>query len=382
MAILRAESARDEEGSEADGEDGGEDGLVDLAVQAVDGTKLAANVARDRTYDKKGLERLLERTDAAIRDLEAQNVTSDEEIGVRLPKELSNAQALREKVQQALEKVRGEDGKGLVNLSDGDAKLMKGGAGYVVGYNAQTVVSALKASEGEVGGFLITASAVVSDQSDNAQLIPMLEQAAANTGQAADLSLADGGYYSGTNLAACAEREQVVVMPEPQERALKNPYHKDHFSYEPDTDSYLCRQGQRLPFFGLKRRKRGGMARVYRGSAEVCIGCVAFGSCTKSRQKGRTLEIGPQDKLLRQHRTWMATPQAKEAYRLRKQLSEPVFAILKEQLGVRRFLLRGLVKVRAEWDLLCAAFNLRSLLRAWRRLSSPPRPEPALAMAK
>src|SRR4051812_36159779 len=53
-------------------------GLVDLAVQAVDGTKVGGNAARERTYDAAGLQRLLERTDAAIVDLEAQNTTSGE----------------------------------------------------------------------------------------------------------------------------------------------------------------------------------------------------------------------------------------------------------------------------------------------------------------
>jgi transposase len=40
--------------------------LVDLAVQAVDGTKIAANAAKDRTYDAKGLHKLLERTEKII----------------------------------------------------------------------------------------------------------------------------------------------------------------------------------------------------------------------------------------------------------------------------------------------------------------------------
>ena len=37
-------------------------GLVDLAVQAVDGTKIAANAAGDQTYDAVGRERLLTTT--------------------------------------------------------------------------------------------------------------------------------------------------------------------------------------------------------------------------------------------------------------------------------------------------------------------------------
>ena len=78
------------------------------------------------------------------------------------------------------------------------------------------------------------------------------------------------------------------------------------------------------------------------------------------------MAVGPHDAALRRHRTWMATSAAKEVYRLRKQLVEPVFGIIKEQQGARRFLLRGLVNVAAEWTVLATAFNLRTLWRAWR----------------
>ena len=44
-----------------------------LAVQAVDGTKVAANATRDRTYDAERGRRLLDRLENAIEDLEAQN---------------------------------------------------------------------------------------------------------------------------------------------------------------------------------------------------------------------------------------------------------------------------------------------------------------------
>ena len=70
--------------------------------------------------------------------------------------------------------------------------------------------------------------------------------------------------------------------------------------------------------------------------------------------------------MLRQHRAWMSTNLAKEVYRLRKQLVEPVFGITKEQMAGRRFLLRGLVNVADEWNLLAVAFNLRTLWRIWR----------------
>ena len=66
--------------------------------------------------------------------------------------------------------------------------------------------------------------------------------------------------------------------------------------------------------------------------------------------------------MLRRHRAWRTTFAAKEAYRLRKQL---VFGIIKEQQGARRFPLRGLANVAAEWTMLATAFNLRTLYRVW-----------------
>ena len=65
----------------------------------------------------------------------------------------------------------------------------------------------------------------------------------------------------------------------------------------------------------------------------------------------------------------MATEAAKVLYKRRKELIEPAFGIIKEQQGGRRFLLRGLRNVLAEWSLLAVAFNLRVLARIWRRPS-------------
>jgi len=48
-------------------------------------------------------------------------------------------------------------------------------------------------------------------------------------------------------------------------------------------------------------------------------------------------------------------------YRLRKQTAEPVFGQIKEARGFRRFLTRGLDKIRTEWSLLCTVHNLLKL---------------------
>lgn len=351
-------------------------GLVDLAVQAVDGTKLAGNAAKARTYDAEGLRRLLERTDAAIADLEAQNTTGGDPPPPRLPEALAAAKALRERVQEALEQVTAEDGPKHQNLTDPDAQLMKGAQGYVAGYNAQAMVSPLDPETAGRTGLLITAADVTDAPADQAQLAPMIEQAETNTECAAELTLADGGYHSGPNLAACADAHHPVAMPESHRgpKQERGPYDKDAFVYDAPTDTYRCPHGQTLRFAGEKHAQGRPVARVYRGSPLICRACPAFGVCTKNRRHGRTLEIGPHEAVLRNHRAWMATAKAKAAYRQRKQLPEPVFGILKEQQGARRFLLRGLDHVRAEWALLATAFNLRTLYRVWACQPESPQP--------
>src|SRR5215210_5983154 len=59
------------------------------------------------------------------------------------------------------------------------------------------------------------------------------------------------------------------------------------------------------------------------------------------------------------HRLKTKTGQA--LYKLRKQTVEPVFGIIKEVMGFRRFRLRGRAKVGLEWTLVCVSYNLKRL---------------------
>lgn len=179
-------------------------GLVDLALQAVDGTKVVGNASKDRNYDEAGLKRLLERTEAAIKDLEAQNEAGDDPSPPHLPKQLSQAQKLRAEVKIAMERLAAEEEQKHINLTDGDTRVMKSRQGIVSGYNFQAVVAPVEATQGT--GLLIMAADVVQDQCDTAQLEPMLEQAEEVSGRAPSILLADAGYHSGPNL----DRKSVV----------------------------------------------------------------------------------------------------------------------------------------------------------------------------
>jgi transposase len=346
-------------------------GLVVWAIQAVDGTKIGGNAAKDRTLDAAGLGKLLERVDQAIADLEAQNRPDGPPTPPRLPPALAQAEALRQRVRAARAQVAAPDGPQRINLTDPEAGLVKGRQGIVAGYNAQAAVARVQLATPRRprarAARLITAVDVVSDADDHGQLVPMVERVEATTGRGMVTVLSDGGYHDGATVAACADRGQRVAMPEAQAKALTDPYHKDRFAYDPATDTYTCPEHHPLAFRGEKARTARPLMRIYRGEAVVCRTCPAFGVCTKDQRQGRALEVGPHEAALRDHRTWMATDEAKSLYRQRNVLIEPVFGVLKEELGARRFLLRGLANVRAEWTLLATAFNLRTCVRLRQR---------------
>ena len=341
--------------------------LVDLAVQALDGTKVVANASLNRSCDAEGLRGLLDRVERAIEDLEAQNEAGEDTAAAHLPEELADKEVLREKVKQAMDDLASQERHKRINLTDRDARLMKGRQGIVAGYNAQAMVSPVETVGGGTG-MLVTAVDVVDEANDNAMLAPMMERAEETTGTKSQTTLADAGYFAGSHLAERSRRGQQVVVSESRQRFLKDPYHKDRFIYDEQSDSFTCPQGQTLAFVRIQHAN-GVPLRLYRASGAVCQACPAFRVCTRAKEIGRSLAIGPHDAALRRHRAWMATSAAKEAHKLRKQLVEPVFGIIKEQQGARRFLLRGLVNVAAEWTVLATTFNMRTLWRV--RRSSP-----------
>jgi transposase len=81
-------------------------------------------------------------------------------------------------------------------------------------------------------------------------------------------------------------------------------------------------------------------------------------------REGKGAAKWPQGKYSRRMHQILRLPWARARYALRKTVGERPFAEIKATMGFRRFALRGKSKVRGEWDLVCAAFNLKRLRAA------------------
>jgi hypothetical protein len=66
-----------------------------------------------------------------------------------------------------------------------------------------------------------------------------------------------------------------------------------------------------------------------------------------------------------QQRANRRDPQKQKLLKKRKVIVEPIFAVIKQAWGFRRWTLRGLENVRTQWSMICAAFNLKRMHKAW-----------------
>lgn len=245
-----------------------------------------------------------------------------------------------------------------VSPTDPYATVQKGRHGLVVGYNGQVVVDSKQQ--------LVVAADITRDAHDYQQLRAMLAEAAALTGQPVPAAVADSGYFVIDEISAVEAQGTQLFVSDPRnarrDGPAHNPYHKAHFVYDPDSDTFTCPQGRVLQRSD-KTICDGKPAVRYR--ACDCRACPAQQNqaCTKAHR--RSLTVFGNEAQLHSFTSKMATAAAQHIIRRRKAVVEPVFAVLREQLGLVRFLLRGPANVRAEWQLLCVAHNLRKLWRFW-----------------
>jgi len=154
-------------------------GLVSMAIHAVDGTKIQAASSARRAWHGEDLQRLLERLEAQIEDMEKQleEEGSSKDPGYTLGPQLSDAHRRRAAIEQALAKLAEADRKHM--QPDEPQVKMIAAPGREIGwnYNAQAVA--------EQSHQIIVAQDLVTDPNDLHQLTPMLDEAKKNLGSAA-----------------------------------------------------------------------------------------------------------------------------------------------------------------------------------------------------
>jgi transposase len=317
--------------------------LLKLGGVSLDGTHIKASASKDKNVTYERAQQLREQLRLDVDELleQAERADVKDQDPQALPKELARREKLLKKMDRACAQLeqRAKDraaarqadyqrkltarqqregsAKGpkpkppqdtpepdeQINLTDPDARLMRKNKreGYTQSYNAQAVVDV-------EGSQLIVGQRLSPCASDSGEMEPDLQSIPETLGEPT------------TALADCGYVDKEVFERLADER--------------PDLDLYVS---------------------VHREDAHA-----------ERRYDYRPLDrIKPPKKITDPVLVAMAdklkSPEGKAIYRKRACTVEPTFGIIKQAMGFRQFLLRGLKKVSGEWDLVCLAYNLKPM---------------------
>jgi transposase len=337
----------------------GELGMVKLGNLSTDGTKMGANASRHKAmsygYMSKEIARLQAEIKKLLEQAEQVDVEEDATLGSRrgdeLPDELKRRTERLAKIEEAQARLESEAAaraaaeqrqrdaaqaereaegrkrrgkepapvdatpadKAQTNFTDPEAKIMKqSNKGFDYSFNAQAVV------DGEEQ--IIVAARVTDQANDKQQAVPLAQAALHNL-----------------DAAGIDKPTQADGTPTP----IPNTADSGYFSEQAVVE--LAKMGLD-PHIATGRQKHHETM----PASETTEPSAAASAKEKMQHKLRSAA-------------------GKALYAARKHIVEPVFGQIKSVRGIRTFLLRGLEKVAAEWNLICLTHNL---LKIWRRQTS------------
>jgi len=339
-------------------------GLIGFENLAIDSQKLKANANLFQNKNHKGVRRELERIRKKIVQILDTDVQSEaDEIECR--RKISSFERRKKKLKDAmivLESLGGQDDKDVrYNITDPDSKVMTDKTGakhpdYLIQNAVDDYVQVLTAVE------------ATNIPTDVGQLQPMKEASKKNTGRAHKNTEADAGYsFKEEYPRMAADPDTEYFVPDrTKESSKKDPYSKWKFEYIPEHDVYLCPNNQ-LVYLARIIEEDGREILVY--ETENCSGCPYQKHCLKKSKKSgdispshnRTITIYPEDELIKEMRAKLDSDEGKKIYQHRMVTVEPVHGDMQKNRGFLQFVLRGLEKVKVEYNLLGIAHNIRKI---------------------
>lgn len=208
-----------------------------------------------------------------------------------------------------------------------------------------------------------------NNRSDTGCLIPHLEQVSSLLGRKPKQVIADSGYGSQENYEYLEGQGIKAYVKynyfhKEQKKSFKQKiFRVENLVYDEKTDEYICPAEKRLTFKTTFKRKTdlGYVTERRLYECEDCSGCSFREECCRG-QRNRRAEINLRLNQLKSEAAERLT--SDQGAKLRSQRAievESVFGRIKHNWAFRRFLLRGMEKVKVEWGLLSIAHNLTKI---------------------
>ena len=371
-------------------------GLIGRHMFAIDGVKLPANASKERSGTHAELRHRAQRLDKAAdkiidlhrsSDNDTREVDLDAQRQARVEELRKEARAMRDFSARSTARRNRKGVELKSNVIDNDSAKMATSKGVIQGYAAQAAVDSAHQ--------VIVAAEVSGSGSEQAMLVPMIEQAG-ELRAAYTVITADAGYHSDANMAELYKRGIAALVADGQMRkrderlagqqrhkAKPDPLHDKRagaarhtvrlyrpgdFSFDAQTNSCVCPGGQRLYSNGSQCNHNGRIAHKFSGTQAGCGPCALRAQCLRHPERTRVRQVSLFAK--DQPGAHAATQLMKQAidsahgrriYSQRIATVEPVFANIRHNKRLNRFTVRGRGKVGTQWQLYCLVHNIEKL---------------------
>jgi transposase len=199
-----------------------------------------------------------------------------------------------------------------------------------------------------------------------------LEHVKKLNGRLPETVTADAGYGSEENyeyMEAKKLEHYVKYNTYHKEKSRKwreDPTRVQNWYYDANNDEFICGMCRRFIFMQERSQKsdNGYVSKIRVYECENCDSCPHRDRCVKSDRPGADRRIYVNRRLdeLRQKAKENLDSETGQKKRSQRPIEvESVFGDIKGNYGVRRFLLRGLEKVKTEWGLYAIGHNMRKL---------------------
>jgi len=334
-----------------------ENGLVDLNLICIDGSKIKANSSKKMCIKKEQLKKLdsiidkmieedikRDEIDKEIYGEKEENITDIEMKNlkgiVKNYRKSKDKEKLKENCKKAIEEFDKDSQIKRVSLSDPECRMMKNKKGiFELDYNTQFTVD----SKNQI----ILANDVCQDRTDTFQLQPQIKNVNENIKLKEDTKIAaDCNYNNGENLRFLEEEKldgYIPTISQTQKINGKKQKIEDDYEYDWNRDEIII-DDIRLKYHATWIHRDKNRQRVYKSEDGKVIKKVPEFFRERLRMK-----------------TKIETNEGKYIYSLRKIIVEPVIGNVKYNLGFTEFLIRGLDGAKLELNLVSLAHNLKKI---------------------
>ncbi len=218
---------------------------------------------------------------------------------------------------------------------------------------------------------------IFPNSTDTPTLVPFLKEMEQYMSFKYRNIVADAGYESEENYVFLERNGQVgYIKPQNYElsktRNFKNDIsRRENMDYDPETDTYTCRNGRKLSAASIKKEKTatGYTRKVTIYECKSCSNCPYKKNCIKGNNcktafKDRKKKLTVSRKFEEKRAECLERIMGDFGTQLRMNRSiqaEGSFANVKEDMNFRRYLYRGKANVLAQSTLLVIGFNINKL---------------------